>query len=164
MNINQKFFDKVDPVLIKLRKKFGEDFVVFGSAPLYLMGVLEFKEDFNDLDIAVKDISPIIKEAKQVCFGGDPNQKLYKINIQGINVDIGSAWPGEEKVFEKLLENPIVVKDFKFVNLDNCQAWKEDMVKKYNREKDKLHLQKIKEYNRENQVKRFAKILEENNI
>lgn len=146
MNINQKFFGRVESVLEELKDKLGEDFVVFGSGPLYLLGVLEMKEDFNDLDIAVRDASAIIKEAKEVHFRGDPSQKLYKIKIKDIEVDIGSAWPGQEEVFKKLFENPIVVKGFKFVNLDNCQAWKEDMAKKYGREKDKLHLEKIKKY------------------
>lgn len=154
MTINKEFFDKIEPVLKELEKKLGTDFVVFGSGPLYLTGVLELKEDFNDLDIAVRDVSPIVKEAKEVLFRGDLNQKLYKINIQGINVDVGQAWPGQEEVFEKLFENPIVVKGFKFVNLDSCQAWKEDMVKKYGREKDKIHLEKIKEYKLKNNIKK----------
>jgi len=146
MEINQKFFDKIEPVLEELEKKLKSEFVVFGSGPLYLLGVLELKEDFNDLDIAVRNTSAIVKEAKEVYFAGDLNQKLYKININGINVDIGSVWPGQEEIFGKLFENPIVVKGFKFVNLDNCQKWKEWTVKKYDREKDRRHLEKIKEF------------------
>ncbi len=146
MTINQKFLGRVEQVLGELKEKLKSDFVVFGSAPLYLLGVLEFKEDFNDLDIAIRDLSFVPKDAKQVCFRGDPNQKLYKIKIKDIFVDIGSAWPGQEEIFEKIFTNPIVVKGFKFANLDVCEEWKESIVKKYGREKDKIHLQKIKEY------------------
>lgn len=148
MFIKEEFFDRIESVLVELKEKLKSDFVVFGSGPLYLLGVLELNKDsdFNDLDIAVRDASAIIKEAKTVYFRGDPNQKLYKIKIKGIDVDIGSAWPGQEEIFEKIFEDPVVVKGFKFANLDVCQKWKELMVEKYNREKDKLHLEKIKEY------------------
>ena len=147
MFINQEFFDRIEPVLIELKEKLKSEFVVFGSTPLYLLGVLEIKKgsDFNDIDIAIRDASVIPEEAKTVYFRGDPNQKLYKIKIKDINVDIGSAWPGQEEIFDKIFKEPIVVKGFNFANLDICQEWKELMVEKYNREKDKHHLEKIKE-------------------
>ena len=129
MFINQKFFNTIEPVLNELKDKLKSEFVVFGSGPLYLLNVLELKKnsDFNDLDIAIKDESVIPKEAQLVYFKGDPNQKLYKIKIKGINVDIGSVWPGQEDTFDKIFENPIVIKGFKFASLDICQEWKELM-------------------------------------
>lgn len=124
------------------------DFVIFGSSPLYLLDVLEFTNDtkINDLDIAVRKQSQIPKEAKVVYFHNDPEQKLHKLSISGINIDIGSAWPGQEKYFKKIFKNPTIVNNFKFANLDICQEWKELMVEKYNRDKDKYYLEKIKSF------------------
>lgn len=146
--MNQEFFNRIKPILVELKEKMPTDFVVFGSAPLYLLGVVEFSNDsvLNDLDIALKDLSVIPLDAKEVLFRQDPNQKLYKINIQGINVDMGSAWPGQDTIFEKIFTNPIIVDNFKFANLDICQEWRELIVKKYGREKDIIYLDKIKQF------------------
>ena len=133
---------------MELQKKLKGDFVVFGSSPLYLLSVLKFNDinKFNDLDLAVKDESTIPPKAKITTFQKNPKQKLYKLKIKNIEVDIGSCWPGQEKYFYKIFQNPIIIDGFKFTNLDMIQKWKEIMVKKYNRQKDKYHLQKIKEY------------------
>ena len=144
--INEYFFNSIKPILIKLKDKIGEDFVVFGSAPLYLIGVVNYDKPINDLDIAVKDKNVIPKETKEVIFQKNPNQKLYKIKINNIEVDIGGCWKGQESYFYKLFDNPIIVEGFKFVNLDMLKEWKERMVKEYNREKDKIYLEKIKKY------------------
>ncbi len=148
MNINKRFFNSIKPILIKLKKRIGNEFVIFGSAPLYLLGILKFKDlkNFNDIDIAIKDILIIPKEAETVMFQNNPNQKFYKIKIDNINIDIGPGWPGEERFFSKLFRNPINIEGFKFVNLDTTEEWKEYMYKKYNREKDKKYLEKIKKY------------------
>ncbi len=148
MEINQKFFRRIEPVLEELREKLKTDFVVFGSGPLYLFGILEFNDQsvLNDLDIAIKEESVVPKEAQTVYFRKDPNQKLFKINIQDVNVDMGAAWPGQEEIFEKIFKDPVVIKGFNFANLDICQEWRELIVKKYGREKDIIYLKKIKEY------------------
>ncbi len=146
MHINNEFFTSIQPALIKIRERVGSDFVVFGSAPLYLLGVVDFTGHINDLDLAVKDISVIPKEAKEVFFQDDPNQKLYKINIGNIEVDIGGCWPGQEDYFFGLFDNPIDVEGFKFANLEILEKWKRIMVAKYDREKDQNYLQKITEY------------------
>ncbi len=146
MEINYKFFNKILPVLIQLKEKIGDDFVVFGSAPLYLMGIVDFDKSINDLDIAVLDKSVIPKEAKEVTFQGNSEQKLYKITIDDIEVDMGACWKGQEDYFYKLFEDTIEVEGFKFANLDILEEWKIKMVEKYNREKDKVYLEKIREY------------------
>jgi hypothetical protein len=148
MFINQEFFEKIKPVLAELKEKLKSDFVVFGSGPLYLLGVLEFNKDsmLNDLDIALRDLSVVPKDAQEVHFRKDVNQKLYKINIRGINVDMGGAWPGQEEIFEKIFTDPVVVEGFKFANLDICLEWRELIVKKYGREKDVIYLEKIKQF------------------
>ncbi len=148
MEINQYFFDKIEPVLKWLKEKIGNDFVVFGSGPLYLMGVVEFGENsaLNDLDIAIKDLAVVPKEAKEVHFRGDLNQKLFKINIQGIDVDMGAVWPGQEEIFPKIFKDPFVVQDYKFANLQICLEWREYVAEKYKREKDIVYLTKIKEF------------------
>ncbi|PLX27230.1 hypothetical protein C0583_04300 [Candidatus Parcubacteria bacterium] len=146
MYINKKFFNTIKPILNRLEDKIGNDFIVFGSAPLYLIGIVDFNKNINDLDVAIKEKNKIPKEANEVTFQGDPNQKLYKLKINNIEVDIGTCWPGQENYFYKLFNNHIVVDGFKFANLDVCEEWKERMVKKYNREKDKKYLIKIKKY------------------
>lgn len=148
MQINQNFFDKIYPTLSELKKTLNTDFVIFGSAPLYLLGVLDFQPEnnFNDIDIAIQSEENVPKNASVVLFHDDPKQKLYKLSINGVNIDIGYAWPDQKKYFEKIFKDPIVIDRFKFANLNICREWKELMVKKYNREKDKYYLQKIKEF------------------
>lgn len=148
MEINKLFFEKIKPVLVELKNKLKTDFVVFGSGPLYLLGVLDFNKDsvLNDLDIALRDLLAIPPGAQEVHFRKDLNQKLFKINIQGINVDMGSAWPGQEEIFEKIFTNPVVLEGFKFANLDICLEWRELIVKKYGREKDIIYLEKFKQF------------------
>lgn len=148
IQINKDFFSAIEPVLIKLKSKLGEKFIIFGSAPLYLLGVVEFDKSkgINDLDVAVEDQSVIPKEAKQVTFQKNIDQKFYKLTIDGMEVDIGPCWPGQEKIFYELFKNPIIVNGFSFANLDVVEKWKMLMVKKYNREKDKNYLIKIANY------------------
>ena len=146
MEINEKFFNTIYPVLNKLKERIAEDFVVFGSAPLYLIGVVSFDKPINDLDIALKDKNAIPKDAKEVTFQKNKNQKLYKLIIKGIKVDMGTCWKGQEDYFYRLFENPILVKGFKFANLEILEEWKEKMIKEYNREKDKIYLEKIKKF------------------
>ncbi len=55
MKINQKFYNDIKPILLQLRNKVGNDFIVFGSTPLFLLGVVEYKEKINDIDIALED-------------------------------------------------------------------------------------------------------------
>lgn len=146
MKINENFFNSIKPALVQLREKIGDDFVIFGSAPLYLLGVVDFNCAINDLDIAVRDKSKIPKDAQKVFFQKNPDQDLYKIKINGLYIDIGSCWKGQEDYFYKLFENPIIVEGFNFVNLDILEEWKEITAKKYHREKDLMYLKKIKEY------------------
>lgn len=148
IQINKDFFSVIEPILIKLKNKLGRKFIIFGSAPLYLLGVVEFNgnKGINDLDVVVEDASVIPKEAKQVTFQKDANQKLYKLRIDNINIDIGYCWPGQEKFFYKLFKNPIIVNGFSFANLEIMEKWKILMVRKYNREKDKNYLVAIASY------------------
>ena len=146
MKINKTFFNEIEPILIQIKEKIGNDFVVFGSAPLYLLGVVDYNKKINDLDIAVKDKGIIPKEAKESTFQKDPDQKLYKIIINNMEIDIGTCWKGQEDYFYKLFEDPIEINGFKFVNLKITEEWKKVMVDKYDREKDKIHVEKIKNY------------------
>lgn len=149
MRINKYFFNTIKSVLVELKEKVGPDFVIFGSAPLYLLGVVEFDKKINDIDIALKDVNNIPKEAQVVTFHGNAKQQFHKINIKDVDIDIGCEWKGwanQKGFFQKLFANPIEVEDFKFVNLDVIEEWKKDMIKNYNREKDKYYLQKIFEY------------------
>lgn len=150
MGINQDFFNYLKPYLIKLQAKIGADFVVFGSAPLYFLGVVEFNNKLNDLDISVKDISVVPDYAEKVTFQKDQNQVFYKIIIDDMTIDIASLWPGGDDFFNKIHSNPIVIDSFKFANLDIVEDWKKEMVKKYNRQKDREYLEKIKEFRKIN--------------
>lgn len=150
MQINRKFWEALSPALSELKRKINCDFVIFGSAPLYLWGVLPFEKaaDLNDLDIAVGDDFMPEGEMREVLFHNDPRQKLYKISIRGINVDIGAAWPGREKIYEKIFNSAVEVEGFKFASLDVVREWKEMMIEEYGREKDRNHLAEIREYQR----------------
>jgi len=143
MEINKEFLKIILPVLEELKNKLKGDFVVFGSTPLYLFGVLEFKE-LHDIDIAVRDESIIPSGAKLILFADNPKQRLYKFRVKDINIDIGSAWPGQEEIFNRIFQDPIIIEGIKFANLDIIREWKELMVKEYDRQKDKDHLEKIK--------------------
>lgn len=148
MEINHKFLEAVSPVLSELREKLGCDFVVFGSAPLYLLGVVGFRglEDLNDLDIAVGDDFAPTEEMREVLFHDNPAQKFYKLSAGGINVDIGTVWPGREKIYEKIFSNAFEYGGFRFASLNVVRGWKEMMVREYGREKDKAYLEKIRQF------------------
>jgi hypothetical protein len=146
MNINKEFFNYIRPYLIKIQTKIGENFVVFGSAPLYLLGVVKFNGKINDLDISVKNNSNIPKDAQIVTFHKDQNQIFYKIMIDDMEIDMASLWPGQEQFFSKIHANPIIIEGFKFANLEVVKEWKKEMVKKYNRLKDKEYLEKIENF------------------
>lgn len=146
MKINEDFLSYIKPYLIKIQAKIGGDFVVFGSAPLYLLGVVEFDGKINDLDISIKNNEDIPKDAQIVTFHKDQNQKFYKIMIDDIEIDMASLWPGQEYFFNQIHANPIIVEEFKFANLEVVKEWKIEMVKKYNRLKDKEYLEKIKDF------------------
>ncbi len=143
MNINQDFFNYIKPYLIKLKDKVGDDFVVFGSTPLYLLGIVDFNGSINDLDVFIKDISVVPKDATPATFHKNQDQKLYKILIDDLAVDIGSYWPGYDDILNNIFFSPIEVDGFKFANLDVVEEWKREMVKKYDRQKDKDYLTKI---------------------
>jgi hypothetical protein len=152
MTINQDFFNYLKPYLIKLRDKIGADFVVFGSAPLYLLGIVEFNGKINDLDVNVKSKEVVPSEAQEVTFHKDQNQKLYKIFIEDMEIDIGIAWPGYGDFLERIRTNPLIVDGFKFANLDVVEDWKKEMVKRYDRQKDKDYLEKIKNFRNHNNL------------
>lgn len=151
MKISQDFFNYIKPYLIKIQAIIGNDFVVFGSAPLYLLGVLKFDGKIHDLDISIKNSEDVPKDAQIVTFHKDHNQIFYKIMIDDMQIDIASLWPGQEYFFNKIHTAPIVIEEFKFANLEVVKEWKQDMVKKYNRLKDKEYLEKINDF--QNQVK-----------
>jgi len=145
MNINQEFYNYIKPYLIKLKERV-DDFIVFGSAPLYLLGVVEFSGKINDLDIYLFDESQVPADAQIVTFHKDQNQKLFKIFIDDMEVDMGVSWPSYGDFLERIRSNPIVIDGFKFANLDVVEEWKQEMVKRYDRQKDKDYLVKINDY------------------
>jgi hypothetical protein len=151
MKINQEFFNYIRPYLAKIQTMIGGNFVVFGSAPLYLLGVVKFNGKINDLDISIKNSADIPKDVQMVTFHKDQNQKFYKIIIDDIEVDMASLWPGQEYFFNKIHTDPIIVEEFKFANLEVIKEWKMEMVRKYNRLKDKEYLEKIDNF--QNQAK-----------
>ena len=88
--------------MIKLKDKIGDDFVVFGSAPLYLLGVVDFNGFINDLDVFIKNISVVPEDATPVTFHKNQEQKLYKIIIDDLAVDMGSYWPGYDGILNNI--------------------------------------------------------------
>lgn len=151
MKISQDFFNYIKPYLVKIQAIIGNDFVVFGSAPLYLLGVVKFDSKIHDLDISIKNSEDIPEDAQIVTFHKDQNQKLYKIVIDDMEIDMASLWSGQEHFFNKIHTNPVIIEGFKFANLEVVKEWKQEMVKKYNRLKDKEYLEKINDF--QNQVK-----------
>ena len=146
MYINQNFFDYLRPYLVKLRNKIGSDFIVFVSAPLYLIGVVDFLGKINYLDVNVSDKSVVPSDAQEVTFHKNQDQKFYKIFIDDIEIDIGISWPGYGDFLNRIRSNPIIIEGFKFANLDIVEDWKKEMVKRYNRQKDTDYLIKIKAF------------------
>lgn len=144
--MNYEFYNYLKPYLIKLQEVIGNDFVVFGSAPLYLYGVVPFVGKINDLDVFTKDESIIPSNAQVVTFHKNINQKMYKISIDDLVVDIGPSWLGYEEYINKYYTDPIVVDGFKFANLNVIEEWKREMVNKYDRQKDRDYLQAIREF------------------
>jgi len=148
MKYNKNFYNYIKPTLEKLQEIIGDEFVVFGSAPLYLLEVVEFSGSINDLDISIKNEQNIPGDAERVTFQKDQDKYFYKIKINDFQIDLAPAWKGHEKQFETIFKNPVVVDGFKFANLDVVENWKKEMVKKYHRQKDADYLEKIQEYRR----------------
>lgn len=148
MEINRKFLKSIRPILKELKERLSCDFVVFGSAPLYLAGVLDFggRKDLNDLDIVLRDEAFIPEDAERVLFHNDPRQAIYKLKVKGVPVDMGAPWPGRKRIHKRIFKDPIIVEGFKFANLEVVRQWKELMVKEYDRDKDRTFLKKMKEY------------------
>jgi hypothetical protein len=148
MQINQKFLESIWPVLRALQEKIGSDFVVFGSAPLYLYGVLEFTggEKLNDLDVVAGNGFTAGGEFQEVLFQDDSRQKLYKMQLQDVSIDIGLAWPRWEEIHARIFREAQAVDGFKFASLEVIKEWKERMVKEYGREKDCRYLEKIRSF------------------
>lgn len=140
------FFEYLQPYLLKLKERVGDNFVVFGSAPLYLYGIVKFDGKINDLDISLKDTKDIPNDAQIVTFHKDKNQLFYKITINDLNIDMCSLWSGYEYYFNKIHSDPVVINGFKFANIDIIREWKELMVNKYNRQKDIDYLEKINNF------------------
>jgi len=151
MKINNDFYNYIKPYLVKLQEKVG-DFVVFGSAPLYLLGIVKFTGKINDLDVNLFNESQVPIDAQPVTFHKDENQKLFKIIIDDLEVDMGISWPGYGDFLERIRSNPIIIDGFKFANLDVVEEWKKEMVKRYDRQKDKDYLVKIEEYKKEKEL------------
>ena len=150
--VNEEFIDFILPYLKKLTKKIGDEFVVFGSGTLYLLGILDFHEKFHDLDIALKYASKIPPESEVVYFENNFDQPLYKIYIDDLMVDIGTVWQGQEEAFIKIFIDPIKIKGFKFANLQVDREYKKNMVNTYNREKDIEYLALIDKYLQKNRL------------
>jgi len=148
MEINREFLRAVNPALEELRARIGVDFVVFGSAPLYLFGVLEFAglETLHDLDVAVGAGFAPTPDMEKVWFHDDPRQPLYKLRLSRLTADIGPAWPGREAIYARIFREAIEAGGFRFANLAITREWKDLMVKEYGREKDRLYLEKLEAF------------------
>lgn len=148
VKINRNYFDAIKPILEKLGDRVDGEFVVFGSAPLYLLGILEFKglDKIHDLDVTLDGSLGRKDGFRVVHFENDPNKPLYKITINGVDVDVGTKWPGHEDWFKRVFSDPIIVDGFKFANLQTVLDFKKMNIAKYNREKDKDVVARIEEY------------------
>lgn len=148
METNRAYFDAIKPILDKLREKVEGDFVLFGSSTLYLLGIEKFEglDKIHDLDITLDGKVKEGTETKIVHFEHDPNKKLYKVNINGINIDIGTLWVGHERWLRKIFADPIIINGYKFANLQTVLDYKKMNVSKYDREKDRVAIAKIEEY------------------
>lgn len=148
MEIDRKFLKVLTPALEELKAKIGADFVVFGSAPLYLYRVLEFEgpESLHDLDITAGEGFMPSPEMERVLFHDDSDQPLYKIRLGGLDVDIGPVWPGREYLYRKIFAEAVEVDGFRFASLEMVRVWKEQMVEEYSREKDKKYLEMIDDF------------------
>ncbi len=148
MNINYNYFNAIKPVLEKLNNLLEGDWVLFGSTTLYLLGILDFEglDNIHDLDVVLDGQLSEKTEAETVYFENDPDKKLYKLKVANIEIDVGTLWPGEEYWFNLAFKDPIVVKNFKFANLDSVLEWKKEIVRCHGREKDKKYVCLIEKY------------------
>ena len=148
MEINREFFEAIRPVLAKLRSRIAGDFVVFGSAPLYLYGVRPFNslDDLHDLDVFVAGEIVDEEGARVVLFENDPDKKLYKFVIDGVEVDCGGLWAGHETWIQLILADPVEIGGYKFASLDTTLAWKRLMVEKFDRGKDRQAVSEIEDF------------------
>lgn len=148
MEINRKFLEAITPALIELETKIGKDFVVFGSAPLYLFGVLEFDglDVLNDLDVAAGGSFMATPDMEKVLFHDNSHQPLYKIRLGGLGIDIGPVWPGREAFYARIFRDASEAGGFRFASLETVREWKELMVKEYGRQKNRDYLERLEAF------------------
>lgn len=107
------------------------DFVFFG------MGILGLVL-WQLLDAPI--IVLILAIIADLSFGIPTIIKTYK------NPESGSYWPEYNDILKDIFLNPVEVDGFKFANLKAVENWKREMLRKYNRQKDKDYLIKIQEF------------------
>ncbi len=100
----------------------------------------------HDLDILLDGSVREDMVEKIACFENDRDQKLYKVSIDGVDIDVGTLWPRHEEWFRKIFESAWEVGGYKFASLETVLEWKEKNVEKYAREKDMRALEKIEEF------------------
>lgn len=148
MPIDQDFVNAIKPIVTKLRNLVVGDFVLFGSAPLYLLGIRKFEGlgKMHDLDVTLDGHLKDENIAQVVYFENDPEQVLKKVTIDGFAVDLGCHWPGDDAYFNKIFDRPIISDGIKFANIDTVLEVKRNYAVKYNREKDRKAVAAIEEY------------------
>ena len=118
MKINQEFFDFIEPALKEIKEQTNDDYMIFGSIIMYLLGILKFDKNgfFHDIDVMVKEESSIPEGAVMIYFQGNKEWRLYKKFMAGFEVDFGGIWPDTdtEDFFKRALNETEEINGYKF--------------------------------------------------
>lgn len=132
-NLNSPIFKK----LLSLELN-PEDYLVFGSTPMWLYGL---KDLSSDIDILARGEA----WSKAITLGNvetPASGKSKVVRFFGSDIEIFDGWyPGEWNI-DDLISNAIIIESIRFASLDDVLKWK----KAFGREKDLEHARVIEEY------------------
>lgn len=113
-----------------------EDFVVAGSAPLFIRGL---RDEISDLDIVTHDAgwerARSLSEAHSAPYGEVESVPLFEGRVEVLN-----GWfPHLFGTFADLITRTEVIGGFRFLTLSDTAVWKRDL----DREKDRADLRRL---------------------
>ena len=127
----------------------SDDYVVFGSAPMWLHGL---KDLTHDLDILAKGSAwekvSTMGEKEIPASGVCQVVRLFDGEIEIYN----GWWPGEWDI-ENLISRAQIIDGVRFASLLDVLKWKKHRVKEWDREKDTEHIRLIENYLKNNTAK-----------
>ncbi|MGW1785717.1 hypothetical protein ACWCQQ_42545 [Streptomyces sp. NPDC002143] len=122
----------------------NDDFVVAGSAPLFIRGL---RDHVTDLDIVTREAGwkHAVSRARAQCLPGPepaPHGDALSLYFCGTRIEVLNAWfPSLLGSVDHLIRTAEVVDGIRFLSLDDTLQWK----RRLNRPKDRQDVRRVEE-------------------